>query len=149
MFLYTHILFYYKLFFHSNLCLSVMLDSLSCSLTSMSYFPMLPVFLDCPFLIAVIFIGFSVVFFCFRPVFYFPMLPVSLDCPFLIAVIFIGFSVVFCLFSSSVLFPNVASVSGLSILDCRHLYRFLCCVLFVFVQCFISQCCQCFWIVHS
>ena len=84
MFLYTHIVFYYKLFFHSNLCLSVMLDSLSCSLTSMSYFPMLPVFLDCPFLIAVIFIGFSVVFFCFRPVFYFPMLPVSLDCPFLI-----------------------------------------------------------------
>jgi RHS repeat-associated protein len=56
------------------------------------------------------------------------------DCPFLIAVIFIGFSVVFSLFSSSVLFPNVANVSGLSILDCRHLYRFLCCVLFVFVQ---------------
>jgi hypothetical protein len=52
------------------------------------------------------------------------MLQVFLDCPFLIAVIFIGFSVVFCLFSTSVLFPNVASVSGLSILDCPHLYRF-------------------------
>jgi hypothetical protein len=59
------------------------------------------------------------------------------------------FPVVFCLLSSSVLFPNVASVSGLSILDCRHLNRFLCCVLFVVVQCFISQCCQCLWIVHS
>ena len=29
------------------------------------------------------------------------------------------------------------------------LYKFLCCVLFVFVQCLISQCCQCLWIVHS
>ena len=100
---------------------------------TVSYFPMLPVFLDCPFTD------------CNRHLWE------------------IGFSVVFCLFSSTekplkmtaikktiqrhwqhweikhwtktnktqqrnLLFPNVASVkngqSGLSILDCRHLYRF-------------------------
>ena len=33
MFIYIHILSYYKLFLYFNLCLSVMLDSLSCSFT--------------------------------------------------------------------------------------------------------------------
>jgi hypothetical protein len=37
MFLYIHILSYYKLFLYFNLCLSVMLDSLSCSFTSISF----------------------------------------------------------------------------------------------------------------
>ena len=34
MFIYIHILSYYKLFFYYTLCLSVMLDTLSCSYTS-------------------------------------------------------------------------------------------------------------------
>ena len=37
MFIYIHILSYYKLFLYFNLCLSVMLDSLSCSFTSISF----------------------------------------------------------------------------------------------------------------
>jgi hypothetical protein len=41
----------------------------------------------------------------------FPMLPVSLDCPFLIAPGFVCLPPVSCV-------PNVASFSGLSILDC-------------------------------
>jgi hypothetical protein len=37
MFIYIHILSYYKLFLYFNLCLSVKLDSLSCSFTSISF----------------------------------------------------------------------------------------------------------------
>ena len=37
MFIYIHILSYYRLFLYFNLCLSVMLDSLSCSFTSISF----------------------------------------------------------------------------------------------------------------
>ena len=37
MFIYIHILSYYKLSFYFNPCLSVMLDSLSCSFTSISF----------------------------------------------------------------------------------------------------------------
>jgi hypothetical protein len=37
MFIYIPILSYYKLFFHFNLCLSVMLYSLSCSFTSICF----------------------------------------------------------------------------------------------------------------
>jgi hypothetical protein len=37
MFIYIHILSYYKLFLYFNLCLSVMLDDLSCSFTSISF----------------------------------------------------------------------------------------------------------------
>jgi hypothetical protein len=36
-FIYIHILSYYKLFIYFNLCLSVMLVSLSCSFTSISF----------------------------------------------------------------------------------------------------------------
>ena len=39
MFSYINILSYYKLFLYFNLCLSVMLDSLSCSVTSISFEP--------------------------------------------------------------------------------------------------------------
>ena len=67
------------------------------------------------------------------------MLPVSLDCPFLIA-LWLSLT---CICSVSCV-PNVASVSGLSILDCplviSNVYLF--CVL-------CTQCCQCLWIVHS
>ena len=37
MFIYIHILYYYKLFLYFNLCLSKMLDSLLCSFTSISF----------------------------------------------------------------------------------------------------------------
>ena len=37
MFIYIHILSYYKLFLYFTLCLSVMLDTLSCSYTSTSF----------------------------------------------------------------------------------------------------------------
>ena len=37
MFIYIHIFSYYKLFLYLNLCLRVMLDSLSCSFTSISF----------------------------------------------------------------------------------------------------------------
>ena len=37
MFIYIHIISYYKLFLYFNLCLSVKLDSLSCSFTSISF----------------------------------------------------------------------------------------------------------------
>ena len=57
-----------------------------------------------------------------------PLLPVSLDCPLLIAP---------SVFSSSCV-VNVASVSGLSIVDCPFCFLFVLC----------GQCCQCLWIVH-
>jgi hypothetical protein len=77
------------------------------------------------------------------------MLPVSLDCPYLIASSV--FSNVYLLprVCTMSCVPSVASVSGLSILDC--LFGFLqrlfttyslSCVLY-------AQCCQCLWIVHS
>ena len=37
MFIYIHIISYYKLFLYYTLCLSVMLDTLSCSYTSISF----------------------------------------------------------------------------------------------------------------
>jgi hypothetical protein len=37
MFIYIHILSYYKLFLYFNVCLSVMWDSLSCSFTSIFF----------------------------------------------------------------------------------------------------------------
>ena len=64
-----------------------------------------------------------------------PMLLVSLDCPFLIAPCFVCLCPVSCA-------SNVASVSGLSILDCPLFCLPLSCV-------FCVQCCQCLWIVHS
>ena len=66
-----------------------------------------------------------------RPVY--PMLSVSLDYPFLIAPSLFS--------SSSPRVPNVASVSGLPILDCPIAF------LLVFAPC--TQCCQCLWITHS
>jgi hypothetical protein len=64
-----------------------------------------------------------------------PMLPVSLDCLYLIAPCFVCLRPVSCV-------PNVASVSGLSILDCPLFCLSSSCVLCV-------QCCQCLWIVYT
>ena len=90
-------------------------------------YPMLPVSLDCPFLIAPS--VFSNIVYPMLPVsldfpfliapsvfsnIVYPMLPVSLDCPFLIA------PSVFSTLSPVSYVPNVASVSGLSILDCPY-----------------------------
>jgi hypothetical protein len=65
--------------------------------------PLLPVFLDCPFLIAPLLLFLSS--FCVLC----PLLPVFLDCPFLV------FVFVLCLV------PIITCVSGLSILDCSFI----------------------------
>jgi hypothetical protein len=95
---------------------------------------MLPVSLDCQFLIApTVFFVVEFVLFVLVLCLLFPMLPVSLDCQFLIAptvffvVKFVLFVLVLCLVS------HVASVSRLSILDCP--YSFLCCEI-----CFVCPC---------
>jgi len=101
-------------------------------------YPVLPVSLDCPFLIAPS--VFSTLTFIFVLCLVYAVLPVSLDCPFLIDP-----SVFFDVYFRSVsCVPGVASVSGLSILDCPlgALERlFSSCVL-------CTRCCQCLWIVH-
>ena len=107
-------------------------------------YPMLPVSLDCPFLITpsscvpyvASFSGLSCFWLPLRLVY--PMLPVSLDCPFLITpsscvpyvASFSGLSV---LITPSSCVPYVASFSGLSVFD----YPFVLCTL----------CCQFLWIV--
>jgi hypothetical protein len=79
----------------------------------------------------------------------YPVLPVSLDCPYLIASSV--FSNVYLLprVCPMSCVPSVASVSGMSVPNCRpgFLWRLfttycLSCVLY-------AQCCQCLWIVHS
>ena len=129
-------------------------------------YPMLPVFLDCPFSCVVC----SQCCLCFWTVHFsvlcvpnvasvsglfiplcrmYPMLPVFLDCPFL-CVVYAECCQCFWIVHFSVsCVPNVASVSGLSILLCR-----LCLMLPVFPDCpffcvVCTYCCQCFWIVHS
>jgi hypothetical protein len=88
---------------------------------------MLPVSLDCQFLIApTVFFVVEFVLFVLVLCLLFPMLPVSLDCQFLIAptVFFVvEFWFVWPRLMSFV--SHVASVSRLSILDCP--YSFLCC----------------------
>ena len=79
----------------------------------------------------------------------YPVLPVSLDCPYFIASLV--FSNVYLLprVCPMSCVPSVASVSGMSVPNCRlgFLWRLfttysLSCVLY-------AQCCQCLWIVHS
>ena len=90
-------------------------------------FPMLPVSLNCQFLIAptVFFVVEFVLFFLVLCLL-FPMLPVSLDCQFLIAPT-VFFVMEFCFVCPRLMsfVSHVASVSRLSILDCP--YSFLCC----------------------
>ena len=79
-------------------------------------------------------------------------LPVFLDCPFLIVrrvspVSYVpdvagvsGLSILDCRRFSPVSYvPDVAGVSGLSILDCPSVFSCVLC----------ARCCRCFWIVHS
>jgi hypothetical protein len=109
-------------------------------------FPMLPVSLDCQFLIVpTVFFVVEFVLLVLVLCLLFPMLPVSLDCQFLIAPT-IFFVVEFCFVCPRVMsfVSHVVSVSRLSILDCP--YSFLCCeILFclssAYVFCF--PCCQC------
>jgi hypothetical protein len=66
-----------------------------------------------------------------------PMLLMSLGCPFLFA------QCCWCLWVVHSCLPNVADVSGLSVLVCSMLLMSLGCP-FLF-----AQCCWCLWVVHS
>ena len=88
-------------------------------------YPVLPVSLDCPFLI----VPSVSLTFIFVLCLVYPVLPVSLDCPFLIAPsVFsnVYFRPVSCV-------PGVTSVSGLSILDCP--FGFF--LTYIFVPCLL------------
>ena len=138
---------------------------------------MLPVFLDCPFLVAPSVFNVSVFCVVFFALFSFvlclvyPMLPVFLECSFLIAPSVFSDVYLFCLLSSCVLctqccqffwsvhswlpllfsltficfvcfrpvscVPNVASFSGMFILDCPFCFLWRLFVLFAFVLCLV------------